>query len=190
MIKSGLSKKIFFYKPFYKFTESRSLFLKITKKLICCSDVNFKTICLEHIKFLDEKCIYICQKFFIKNKKIILTEFFNFFYSFLRGEVLNFFFKFRIVGLGFKLRRLILKRFVRYLRLELGYSHVIFYKIPSNIGVFVKKKVFFLYSADRNLLRAMGARMCSFKIANPYKEKGVIPFSLKIKLKSGKQQQR
>lgn len=190
MTQSILSKKNFFYKPFYNFRESRSLFLKINKKIVCYSDVNFKTICFEHIKLLDERCVYICKKLSFKNKKISLAEFFNFFYSFLRGEVLNFFFKFRIVGLGFKLRRLILKGLVRYLRLELGYSHVIFYKIPPTIGVFVKKKTFFLHSADRNLLRAISARICNFKIANPYKEKGVIPFSLKIKLKSGKQQQR
>jgi ribosomal protein L6P/L9E len=98
--------------------------------------------------------------------------------------------KFKIIGLGFKLKRIFLIKNSRYLKLNLGFSHNIFYKLPLNINVFIKKKIFLLHGYDITTLFVVIKKLLNIRVVNPYKEKGILLFYEKLKLKKGKQQQK
>jgi ribosomal protein L6P/L9E len=188
-----MNKKIYLYKVNYK-QNDYSFFFKLINKIICFIDLKHKIITEnKSVKILNDKILYISNnniKNFNNNKRDLLTCFFRDFYFFIKGNNQGFFFKYRIVGLGFKLRRLFILKNNRFLRLDLGFSHSIFYKIPYQIGVYAKKKKFFFFSENFNLLYSLSQRVRNFRKVNPYKEKGILFFNYKLKLKSGKQQQR
>lgn len=188
-----MHKQVLLYKTYLKF-KYKSFFIKSGKSLLFSTKQFFCPIKLiSVVKSINENTFFLIQRnkwtnFFCKTN--ILNNFFSIINNFVKGLNQDFFVKFRVVGLGFRLQRIFVNKFVRVLRLSLGYSHGIFYKIPQDIGVFIKKKVFFLYSHDLNSLMVVAKKLMSLREVNPYKEKGIYIFDKKVRLKSGKQQQK
>ncbi len=73
------------------------------------------------------------------------------------------------------------------LRLLLGYSHPIEYKIPDGISVKVDKQVIIAISGiDKELVGRVTAEVRSFRKPEPYKGKGIRYFGEHIRRKVGK----
>jgi ribosomal protein L6P/L9E len=107
----------------------------------------------------------------------------------LRGSERFFFMHLTITGLGFRIRRYV-KGNICFLRIELGYSHFIYYPLPETVFFMKGKKKFMLYSPDFNLLKRIVMQLTVLRKVNPYKEKGLLITGKVIKKKSGKQDQR
>jgi len=61
----------------------------------------------------------------------------------------------------------------KYLIVNIGYSHAIFYAIPLKLNVSVVKNNIVLKSTDKMLLGAVVVDICSFRKFDPYKGKGI-----------------
>ena len=73
------------------------------------------------------------------------------------------------------------------LRLLLGYSHPVEYKIPGGISVKVDKQVIVVISGiDKELVGRVAAEIRSFRKPEPYKGKGIKYSGERIKRKVGK----
>ena len=71
--------------------------------------------------------------------------------------------------------------------LSLGYSHEIFYLLPSNVSaVFEKPNLVILTSDDKILVGQVASEIISFRKPEPYKGKGVKIAGKKIVRKEGK----
>lgn len=181
---------IFLIKPIFTKTSENFQFLGI-KKYILCFFLFYKF----SLKLLNFNILNISNTslFFFSNlyqKKDLLKYFFNFIYLKIKGVNQGFFFRFRIVGLGFKIKRLYLSTKVRFLRVEVGYSHIILFKISNDVRFYIKKKSFLLFSLNFHQLKNISIRLRNFRKLNYYKEKGILYLTEVLKLKSGKQQQR
>ncbi|MEY3314592.1 MAG: hypothetical protein RLZZ438_191 [Acidobacteriota bacterium] len=87
-----------------------------------------------------------------------------------------------IVGVGYK-AALEGKK----LRLDLGYSHPIFYEIPQGIEVAVEKLTHVTVSgSDRQLVGQVAADIRKYRKPEPYKGKGVMYTGEVIRRKAGK----
>ncbi|MFM8233516.1 MAG: 50S ribosomal protein L6 [Holophagaceae bacterium] len=87
-----------------------------------------------------------------------------------------------IVGVGYK-AALEGKK----LRLDLGYSHPIFYEIPQGIQVAVEKLTHVTVSgSDRQLVGQVAADIRKYRKPEPYKGKGVMYTGEVIRRKAGK----
>ncbi|HCG37002.1 MAG TPA: 50S ribosomal protein L6, partial [Acidobacteria bacterium] len=73
------------------------------------------------------------------------------------------------------------------LRLDLGYSHPIFYEIPQGIEVAVEKLTHVTVSgSDRQLVGQVAADIRKYRKPEPYKGKGVMYTGEVIRRKAGK----
>jgi len=73
------------------------------------------------------------------------------------------------------------------LRLDLGYSHPIFYEIPQGIQVAVEKLTHVTVSgSDRQLVGQVAADIRKYRKPEPYKGKGVMYTGEVIRRKAGK----
>jgi large subunit ribosomal protein L6 len=73
------------------------------------------------------------------------------------------------------------------LNISLGYSHPVKYEIPEGITVSVEKQtVITVKGADKQLVGQVAANIRSFRIAEPYKGKGVKYSDEVIRRKAGK----
>jgi len=70
---------------------------------------------------------------------------------FLKGLNQGFFVEFRIIGLGFRVKKSGFLR-MRSLKFDIGYSHVIRLVLPSNIKLSRVKRRFFIYTNDNATL--------------------------------------
>lgn len=71
--------------------------------------------------------------------------------------------------------------------LTLGYSHEVFYALPSGItAVFEKPNLVIISGDDKVLVGQVAAEIISFRRPEPYKGKGVKVFGKKILRKEGK----
>ena len=104
-----------------------------------------------------------------------------------KGLVFCFFSHFKIKGLGFRIRKYV-ENNICFLRIELGYSHYIFYPLPKEVYFIKGKKQFILHSSNFNLLKRMTNQLTILRKINVYKEKGLILTDKVIRKKSGKQQ--
>ena len=87
-----------------------------------------------------------------------------------------------IVGVGYKAAM-----DGKKLRLDLGYSHPIFYEIPQGIQVAVEKLTHVTVSgSDRQLVGQVAAEIRSFRSPEPYKGKGVRYVNERVLRKAGK----
>lgn len=97
--------------------------------------------------------------------------------------------KLNLVGVGYRilLNNIETKKFHTNFVLKLGYSHLIYYKLPSDIKIYSNKynrmTIFgcFGYNMSQTL-----AKIRSLKYPEPYKGKGILYYNEKIKLKIGK----
>jgi ribosomal protein L6P/L9E len=130
------------------------------------------------------------EKFLYNNSKV---EFFfpnrsfsqNLFKSFNRliaGLNFGYFAELSLRGVGFKVYFLNVNKVL----LNLGYSHYIVYDLPFNVISFIKKGKIFLYSMDSSVLGKAVSDLKNFRIADPYRAKGIIQNSQMFSLKEGK----
>ena len=87
------------------------------------------------------------------------------------------------VGVGFRVESLE----TNFIKLKLGFSHFVFIKIPPYISVFSPKKTrLILKSIDEQLLKEFSSKICSFKLPDVYKGKGILYKNQILTLKEGK----
>lgn len=100
-----------------------------------------------------------------------------------------FFVHLTLTGLGFRIRKYI-KENICFLKLELGYSHYIYYPLPEIIYFEKGKKSVLLYSLNFNILNRIVNQLVILRRITPYKEKGLFITNKLKKKKNGKQDQR
>jgi hypothetical protein len=211
-------KKIYYYKIKSNEKNQSNVILRFYNKVFCFSNFGFNELSnMNLLKSIDnynhfylnlkeetnKKGLSLSEKIifnntFSINNKIKMSKLKIFLTSLRYSDVNNFgfFVRFRIVGLGYRVRRIFfnnlnnINKLSRVLRFDVGYSHCIFYKMPNDVGVCVKKKKFIIYSLKPNLLSFVLYQIMKLRKLNKYKQKGILPEHLKIKLKSGKKQQR
>ena len=119
---------------------------------------------------------------FLKVKELSCT-FFRSLQNAIVGVSLGFTVRLTFVGVGFRVES-IEKNLIK---LKLGFSHFIFLKIPSYIKIFSPKKTrLVLKSMNKQLLKEFSSKLCSFKLPDIYKGKGIIYKNQKLRLKEGK----
>ena len=73
------------------------------------------------------------------------------------------------------------------LRLDLGYSHPIFYNAPTGVTIAVEKNTHVVVTGiDRQLVGQVAADIRKFRKPEPYKGKGVMYTGEVIRRKAGK----
>lgn len=94
--------------------------------------------------------------------------------------------KIKLVGVGY--RAFPVKNFESsLLLLKLGYSHPIYFKIPSKINIFcLKLTQLFIYGHSYQQISSTALKMRLNRIPEPYKGKGILYENEKITLKEGK----
>lgn len=94
--------------------------------------------------------------------------------------------KLKLVGVGY---RVFLFNLLSYkiLRLKLGYSHEIYFKLNEEIKFFcVKTTAFYIYGNLYQIVAETSAKLKSYKVPEPYKGKGISHENETIVLKKGK----
>jgi len=93
--------------------------------------------------------------------------------------------KLKLVGVGYKIFEV--DHVKNLYQFKLGFSHHIFYKIPENVGVFIKKNsLVYLSSNTAKVVTQTASKIRSYKKPEPYKGKGILYENEVIKLKQGK----
>ena len=101
----------------------------------------------------------------------------------LIGTSLSFVERLLFVGVGFRVESLD----KNLIKLKLGFSHFIEVKIPKNIEVYSPKKTLLVVkSINHQHLKEFCSKICSFKIPDVYKGKGILYKHQIILLKEGK----
>lgn len=72
------------------------------------------------------------------------------------------------------------------LKLEVGYSHPVIYKIPEGVQAAVEKNLITLESANKELLGQVAAEVRAVRKPEPYKGKGIKYLEESIRRKAGK----
>ena len=72
------------------------------------------------------------------------------------------------------------------LKLQLGYSHDIFFDTPDEITLSVEKNILKVEGINKQLVGAVAAKIRSFRKPEPYKGKGVRYIDEYVKIKQGK----
>lgn len=127
-------------------------------------------------KFIDDKF------YFLKLNKI-----FNLFFMKIKTLGTIFFVQYRIYGLGFKIKKSGLLN-GRSIRIDIGFGHSIYYRLPSVIKFLKRKRHFLLYSTNFTHLVFVKNHINNFKLLNPYKIRGLKDLKYDIKMKKGKKQ--
>lgn len=122
-----------------------------------------------------------------KNAKMLKKSFSNFFFKYNSLQINFYFIKYRIFGLGFKIKKVSFLN-KRVLSLEIGLGHKIFYLLSERIKCFRRKRHFFLFSSSEILLKNISYHFSRFKKLNPYKIRGIKDVKLNIRMKKGKKQ--
>jgi len=123
------------------------------------------------------------QNLIYNKRKTLYSSFFRSFQKVIVGVSLGFVVRLVFVGVGFRVES-IEKDFIK---LKLGFSHFVFIKIPKYIEVCSPKKTrLVLKSIDEQLLKEFAAKICSFKLPDSYKGKGILYKNQIMILKEGK----
>lgn len=94
--------------------------------------------------------------------------------------------KLKFVGVGYKGDFLDVFS-SRLLRLKLGYSHEIYFKVPKELSIASTKSTnFFIFGNSLDLVRQTAAVIRSYKVPEVYKGKGILHENEKISIKEGK----
>lgn len=171
---------------------SSKIYLLNSNKLLLILPNFFKIIFFNYY----DKLLFSCIKknklyiFFKKTKKLKKFVFFNFFFKSFKKSLTTakIFAKksLKLVSIGYRVF-LLDKLSKNVLCLKLGYSHVLFLKIPKDILIKIVKQV--LYFSCYNELKLLN--FCDFirnlKVPDVYKGKGFFFEYGNIKLKKGKQ---
>src|SRR5210317_1960647 len=94
--------------------------------------------------------------------------------------------KLNLVGVGY--RAFAYEEVKNQIYLKLGYSHLIYFKIPSSLNTFCHKftKLFIFGDSSVDMLTQTAAQIRACKFPEPYKGKGILYDQEKIVLKKGK----
>lgn len=94
--------------------------------------------------------------------------------------------KLNLVGVGYRV--FAHEKLSNQIYLKLGYSHLIYFKIPSNLNSFCQKfvKLFLFGNCSFDSLTHTAAQIRNCKLPEPYKGKGILYDQEKILLKKGK----
>jgi large subunit ribosomal protein L6 len=94
--------------------------------------------------------------------------------------------KLNLVGVGYRV--FAHEKLTNQIYLKLGYSHLIYFRIPSEIQSYCQKftKLFLFGNSSYDLLTQTAAQIRSCKLPEPYKGKGILYDQEKIVLKKGK----
>lgn len=91
--------------------------------------------------------------------------------------------KLKVFGIGFRVSCLELKS-VKLLKLELGYSHSVYYRIPNDILVFVSSPTKFILSGvSSDRVAAVASQIRKLKLPEFYKGKGILYENEEVVLK-------
>lgn len=94
--------------------------------------------------------------------------------------------KLNLVGVGYRVFPY--ENLENQLYLKLGYSHLIYFKIPNQLNSFCQKftKLFLFGACSFDTLTQTASQIRSCKLPEPYKGKGILYEQEKIVLKKGK----
>lgn len=82
--------------------------------------------------------------------------------------------KLKVFGIGFKVDLVVLKQ-LKLLKLELGYSHSIYYKIPEDIAVIITSSTKFIVSGSNcDRVMEISSQIRRLKLPESYKGKGIL----------------
>ena len=116
------------------------------------------------------------------NKKLH-SLFFRLFQKRLLGVCLNFIVRLTFVGTGFRIESIEND----FIKLKIGFSHLVIVPIPPYISVFsLKQTSLVLECIDDQLLKEFCSRIKCLKIPDPYKGKGILYKNQILILKEGK----
>lgn len=94
--------------------------------------------------------------------------------------------KLNLVGVGYRV--FTHEQLANQIYLKLGYSHLIYFRIPSELQSYCQKftKLFLFGNSSYDLLTQTAAQIRNCKLPEPYKGKGILYDQEKILLKKGK----
>ena len=94
--------------------------------------------------------------------------------------------KLNFVGVGYRV--FAHEKLQNQIYLKLGYSHLVYFKIPNDLNSFCQKftKLFLFGNCSFDSLTHTAAQIRSCKLPEPYKGKGILYNQEKIVLKKGK----
>jgi large subunit ribosomal protein L6 len=134
------------------------------------------SICLD-LSFLNQ------QNLLSATKKSKYSSFFRLFQKALIGVKLNYVVRLTFIGVGFRVESIEND----FMKLKLGFSHLVYIRIPKHIKVFATKKTFLILECiDEHLLKEFSSKICSYKKPDIYKGKGILYKNQSIILKEGK----
>jgi len=94
--------------------------------------------------------------------------------------------KLNLIGVGFRVSTLKILE-MNLLHFKLGYSHQIYFKIPTNLKICcLKANKIFIIGYSYLFVTQIASLIRSYKIPEPYKGKGIVYTTEKITLKEGK----
>lgn len=151
---------------------------KVSNKILLLQKSNAIAIspCFISSKFrINSKKAKIMQGTIIAQLKYILIEICYNLYS-----------KLNFVGVGY--RAFLIENFKNQFYFKLGYSHLLFFRIPSEFNAFCVKftKLFIFGNVSYQNLTQTASQLRDCKKPEPYKGKGILFYEEKIKLKKGK----
>lgn len=116
-------------------------------------------------------------------KKLLYSSFFRLFQKRLLGVCLKFVARLTFVGIGFRIESVE----NGFIKLKLGFSHLVFVPIPSHINAFVPQKTtLVLECVDDQLLKEFCSKIKRLKSPDAYKGKGILYKNQTLVLKEGK----
>jgi hypothetical protein len=153
-------------------------------KLTSNKGLHFFPLIFPRMKSLKINCFYapkfinlrVSNSLIIKQLKI-----------FLKGLLQGFFLEFRIIGLGFKIKKSAIF-FQKLVKFDIGFSHSIKLAIPNHIKIARIKKRFMLFSNDYFSLKIVLKNIQNLRKHNPYKMRGLKLSGFKFRIKPGKKQ--
>lgn len=94
--------------------------------------------------------------------------------------------KLNLVGVGYRVFPY--EHLDNQLYFKLGYSHLIYFKVPSSLQTYCQKhtKLFLYGNCSFDILTQTAAQIRACKVPEPYKGKGILHDQEKITLKKGK----
>lgn len=95
--------------------------------------------------------------------------------------------KLKFVGVGYRVFQME-KPLENQIFLKLGYSHIIYFKIPNEFNSFSSKftKLFIYGKSSHSKITQITSLIRDSKLPEPYKGKGILRYEEKISLKKGK----
>lgn len=96
------------------------------------------------------------------------------------------YYKLNLIGVGY--RAFLHEKLANQIYFKLGYSHLVYFKIPVGINVYCQKftRLFIFGKCSYDSLTQTTAQIRSCKVPEPYKGKGILHDQEKIILKKGK----